>query len=288
MESLKYAIYALVLLLTVSCESVAILAENAGEILNGTAFAEKMLKTYKTAGKTLTFRLVSTKNGGNKSIFTIESIPSLKFYGTVPDVTGAFFITSIHFTFTSVEGWLEIDMETAGNGKFVDNGAAGMNFSVDGTIETGEITRGGIKRRGKMLSGSRAITELRNRRERITAVTSWMKEQAVEKKIVSQEEFENYWQPVILPETVKKKLRPPLFNELKNNHAKEKNLYVYSEDTWWNTAYTRAIFPEHLWMLRDSGSLLRDWEEASAWFFIDYNWENIVESLNETHYFIKD
>jgi hypothetical protein len=206
----------------------------------------------------------------------------------VPDEAGDFLITSIHFTFSGVDGWLEIDMDAAGNGKLIDNDAAGTIFLIDGAIEMGEITNGGIKRRSRTLSGSRALTELRNRGERITAVIDWMKEQAVEKEFVSQEDFEAYWQPVILPETVKKKLRPPLFNESKTTGAKEKSFYVYSEDTWWNTAYTRGIFPEHLWMLRDSGGLLRDWEEASAWFYIDYDWENIIESLNRPYYFIKD
>jgi hypothetical protein len=47
------------------------------------------------------------------------------------------------------------------------------------------------------------------------------------------------------------------------------------------------VFPEALRPLRDSGAMLRDWEEASAWIYLEYSWESLLESFYTERDFTK-
>jgi hypothetical protein len=54
--------------------------------------------------------------------------------------------------------------------------------------------------------------------------------------------------------------------------------WTTAEDVKWNTSYTKNVFPEHLRTSRDSGALLRDWEEALSWLYFVYEW-NYIQRL---------
>jgi hypothetical protein len=252
-----------------SCGSIAGLLDKAGHILDRTAFDEKKVKTYKT-GNSVTFHVFSTEKGEKQSVFTLKTLPYLKFYGTVPDETGVFYISRIHFMFSNTYGWLEGDADVSATGSIVENNSSMAYFSVKTPIVLGEITRGGIKNRDRRIYGELALTELRGQRERIEAVVSWMRmlqpELLPADTLKPQRHFENYWKPILFPETVRAALRPPRYTAIE---ADAKN-YVYGEGIKWNTAYTRDLLPEQLRPLRDNGSLFRDWEEAAAWFYVWY------------------
>jgi hypothetical protein len=260
-----------------SCKTVARGVEKAGRFLDGTAFPGKAVKTYKNSAG-LTFSIFSKKDGGRYGIFALKAIPYIQFYCTEPDESGLFFITRLHFLFSNLDGWMEGGMDVSGTGSLAGTG----NFSINGELTIGNITRGSIRRRDRHISGEQALTELRNRSERIAALTGWMKEYAAPQDesgiLITFEHFENYWQSILLPETVKSKLRPVRFNTL--NSAGSNAQYAYGEDIKWNSTYTQELLPEQLCSLRDSGSLLRDWEEAAAWFYICYNWDTIIKMLN--------
>ncbi|MDR2660338.1 MAG: hypothetical protein LBC27_10210 [Spirochaetaceae bacterium] len=305
-------VFLLPAIFAVSCKSVSNVLNEAGRLLDGSAFAEKTIKNYKSADDFLNFRIFSTKNGERGAVFTLKTVPYIKFYCTEPylaedtsasidedaendaekeyngNAGGLFFITRIHFLFSNVSGWQEGDMNVSGYGAFVDD-----EFSVDGGIIIGEITRGSIQRRDKYLSGERALTELRNRGERIAAVSEWMKEYTSPEDILPPfDDFEKYWRPVLLPETSPAALRPFRFNELNKTRPDADSdgktagsgiEYSYGEHIKWNMEYTQELFPENLRPLRDSGTLFRDWEEAAAWLYIYYNWGTIVKILNEKY-----
>jgi hypothetical protein len=55
---------------------------------------------------------------------------------------------------------------------------------------------------------------------------------------------------------------------------------VMTDDIKWNTDYTQRLFPEELWPVRNSGTMLRDWEEALAWIYLEYEWKNIKDMLS--------
>jgi hypothetical protein len=70
----------------------------------------------------------------------------------------------------------------------------------------------------------------------------------------------------------RKKSRP-------ENWQREGDLWEKAEDIRWNTSYTRRILPEALWGIRNSGTLLRDWEEALEWIYTECYWTSITEML---------
>jgi hypothetical protein len=90
--------------------------------------------------------------------------------------------------------------------------------------------------------------------------------------------FDNYWKPVLLPELVGKKKRPASYLSADSGDSAASR--VRAESINWNTAYTEKIFPEDLRILRNSGALLRDWEETFEWIYLEYNWDRITEVLS--------
>jgi hypothetical protein len=88
------------------------------------------------------------------------------------------------------------------------------------------------------------------------------------------EEFEAWWEPVLLPEMVPASRRPGAWTE-------ENAEWSRAEDIAWNTSYTRAVFSEDLWKVRDSGTLLRDWEETLDWIYTIYEWEDLCDFLSQ-------
>jgi hypothetical protein len=251
----------------VSCGSIAGAVDGAGRFLERD-FDGKTVEKYAAADKSLSFKVFSAKDGERQSVFTLKALPGIRFYGTAPDGTGKFRITRLRFLFSGSGGWQEGGAEAYGTGRITKDMAGGAEISIQDSVRPGEITDGQVKLRDGRLYGDRAVEELRNRRERVTAVAEWMAEQGGRRRFDSQDAFIKYWQPVILPETVRKKRRPASYNGTAGKNGDGET--VYNEGFEWNAAYTKALFPEHLRPLRDGGVLLRDWEEAPAWFYAEY------------------
>jgi hypothetical protein len=87
------------------------------------------------------------------------------------------------------------------------------------------------------------------------------------------DDFEKYWKPLLFPEIVSKKKKP-------SGWLQEGDQFIRAEDIKWNTSYTERIFPEVLRPVRDSGTLLSDWEEALHWIYLEYEWERIAGILS--------
>jgi hypothetical protein len=96
-----------------------------------------------------------------------------------------------------------------------------------------------------------------------------------QKRFASLEVFEAYWQPLLVPEIAGAKERPVIWEQ----GAETKR----GEGVAWNSKYTASMFPQDLWELRDSGALLRDWEEASAWIYLVYDQGYIIEHFSKRY-----
>jgi hypothetical protein len=263
-------------------ESCASIAETGGRILDGSFFSEKKLASYREKpGEGICFDRVRRKNGQEFIAIRLDSMPNLRINGTLPDGNGDFYLTSLDFLSPNVTGWNEFSMELSGNGSFACGGASqpGAVLQLKGPVETLDINRGKIRRGDSHITGVQAITALHNRRERITVIVQWMKEQPGLPDFTDQDEFENYWKPILFPEIVKEKLRPTAWTTTYS--SMEQDSWIFGEDIKWNSVYTEAVFSEALRPVRNSGTLLRDWEEASAWIYFEFEWERIVESLSE-------
>jgi hypothetical protein len=271
---------ALVLIAGGSCVSIA---ETGGRMLDGSAFAEKKTASYreKTEGE-ISLHRVRRKDGPEFITIRVDSMPNLRINGSLPDENGDFYLTSLDFLSPNVTGWNEFSMELSGNGNFAggETVQAGAVLRLEGSVEILDINRGKIRRGDSRITGTQALTALHNRRERIDALAQWMKEQPGLSFFADQDEFETHWKPILFPELVKPKLRPAGWTATYSGMGQDS--WVSGEDIKWNSVYTEAFFPEELRPVRNSGTLLRDWEEAAAWIYFGFEWERIVESLSET------
>jgi hypothetical protein len=261
-------------LLLIGCLSGCLsLVEKAGRVLDGAAFEEKTLARYRTGRggpfPAAEIREVRRRGTGPALVVTLENFPALELR-LVPAEGGGFHYRSLHYLGGGISGWNEFTQDLSGAAAFTAGGE-GARFSGAGP-EAALIAAGKIRRGDRRITGDEALTVLRNRHERILALVEWMKEQAPGRNFTDRKQFVNYWKPILLPEKVPGKRRPP-------GWRKEDARWVRAEGVRWNTAYTAALFPESLRPLRDSGALLRDWEEAFEWIYHEFAWDRIGEGL---------
>jgi hypothetical protein len=150
-----------------------------------------------------------------------------------------------------------------------------IEFTADYSVEEGivTITSGALRRDDTVIKGDEAAGILRNRLNRINALTEWMTQSDYARPFDTRKDFESYWRAILLPETVNKTKRPARFPA---DDAAES----YAEGYRWNRAYTTLLFPTNedneepenaeLAKMRNSGALLRDFDEAALWIYFQY------------------
>jgi hypothetical protein len=258
-------------LLLAGCAS---LAEKAGGLLDGSARAEKILRRYRSEARGIEFRELE-RLGRREAAILLDKVPTVKLRTSPPDSRGFFSLESLEFLAGSLSGWHEFSLALSGQGEFLPRGE-NASFRLSGPVEAFDITGGKIRLEERRLIGEEALSSLRNRHERIRALGDWMKSQSGVPFTASanREYFEKYWKPLLLPEIVKDKLRPQAFKN-------QKGPWVRAEQISWNAGYTASFFPGHLAEYRNSGALLRDWEETVEWIYLEYAWDRIFQVLQE-------
>ena len=254
------------------------LVENAGRVLDGSAFAEKKIAVYRTAKKSrssegIELREMRNKTGERSVVITLDRFPTIKIRGNAPDDSGEFSLTALDYLGGSYNGWNEYSLELYGQGTMT-LGETSATMSIPQESETVQISWGRIRRYDTRITGNEALTLLRNRHERILALTEWMNSLDGSPKGLSLDDFERHWKPVLFPETVSRKKRP-------DDWQREDDQWVRAEDIRWNAGYTERVFPELLRNIRNSGTMLRDWEEAIGWMYYVYEWDRILGQLAE-------
>jgi hypothetical protein len=250
--------------------------KKGGEVLEGNAFAEKTTALYRSGS--IELKEIRGKDGGDFIEITSSLRPGLALRGSVPGADGDFHLTEARFLSAHVSGWNEFSYTLLGSGNFLQTEGSGV-LRIDEGLERIQITSGKIRLKSRRLTGDAALIPLRNRRERILALTGWM-EQRQESAgnpayFDSQEEFEEYWKSLLFPELVSAKERPEEYSAVNAEWNR-------ADGVKWSLSYTKSVFPEALWEFRNSGALLRDWEEALPWIFMEYSWDAIIASFNNT------
>ena len=271
--SLMKLLFPFVIVMLSSCVSVM---EKTGQVLDGSAFTEKKIAHYSTEKKwkdaaAIDITVVQNKTGKQAIIITLGEFPMMKLRGTAPDTNGDFYLTSLEYLSGSSHGWNEYSMEILGEGTLSLSDTAILKIKEK--IEMVQISSGSIQRYDTRIIGIDALSGLRNRRERITSAVAWMSslEYAPQEQTIG--DFEKYWKHLLFPEIVSKKKKP-------SGWLQEGDQFIRAEDISWNTSYTERLFPEELRQVRDSGTLLRDWEEALRWIHLEYEWERITDFLS--------
>jgi hypothetical protein len=249
--------------------------EKAGQMLDGSAFAEKKIAHYSTkkwkAAADIDITVVQNKTGERAVIITLGEFPMMKLRGSAPDTNGDFYLTSLDYLSGSSHGWNEYSTEILGEGTlFLSDNAI---LKIKEEIEKVQISSGRIQRYDSRITGRDALSGLRNRRERIISTVVWMSSLEYAPYGQTIDNFEEYWKPLLFPEIVSKKKKP-------SGWLQEGDQFIRAEDINWNTSYTERIFPEELRTIRDSGTLLSDWEEALRWIYLEYEWERIADILS--------
>ncbi|AEF81689.1 hypothetical protein [Leadbettera azotonutricia] len=241
-----FLIFNLILLIS-GCST---LMNKAGEALDGTAFADKTLAIYATKGKRkerkVEARQVRLKNGEEMLAITDSNFPGLEFRGYIPDSSGNFELGSAKILSSHVHGWNEFTLDILGSASFSVNGDRAI-LNTPQPIEGVQISAGRIRLKSNRITGTEALANLRNRRERILALIDWMKKQPGIPEFKNQKDFDKYWGAVLFPKQA-----------------------------------SNSKFGESLEEYYDSGAMLRDWEEASPWIYIEYCWDDIIAGLNNT------
>jgi hypothetical protein len=271
---------ALLWLIPVVCGCMS-LTENAGRIADGSKFAEKTLETCRGENGT-TLSKVRFKDESTALKLSFDSLPSLAFYLIPAGETERYILSSYTFLASTVKGWNEFTVDLSGLGRLEDMGSDAegktrYRLTVENVEEVG-IASGRVRSDDNRFSGGEALSILRNRKARIEALTGWMRESAsAALSFQTEKEFDAYWKPILLPETVSKRKRPA--NYVPGGEWNK------AEDIRWNAAYS-ARFPEDIAILRNSGALLRDWEEALPWVYLSFQWDDIIDSITGSLYFV--
>jgi hypothetical protein len=256
-----------ILFLYTGCVS---LVEITGRALDGSAFAEKKTAVYLAPDMEL-WEMKSKADEGS-FIIKLNKFPTIKIRCSAVNELGEFNLVSLDYLGGGAQGWNEFRMDLAGEGRLILDGRTAA-ISVRNEIEPIQISFARIKRYDTRLSGNEALTGLRNRYERIKTIAEWMNGREDAPKGNDVKNFEKYWKPILFPETVLKKKRPP-------DWQRADDQWNRAESIRWNKTYTERSFPQEIREIRNSGTMLRDWEEAIDWIYNEYEWRRIQETLS--------
>ncbi|MDR2050004.1 MAG: hypothetical protein LBP69_11175 [Treponema sp.] len=279
------------------------LTESAGRIADGSKFAEKTLESCRGENGTNLSR-VRFRDESTALKLMFDSRPNLAFYLVPAGETGRYVLASYTFLASTVKGWNEFTVDLSGSGDLEDagndsEGKKRYRLVIENIEEIG-VSSGRVRSGDNRLGGGEALGILRNRKARIEALTGWMKDSAAMPgsaaafttaaftaaaaagtlSFQTEKEFDAYWKPILLPEMAPKRKRPA-------NYDGGQAEWIKAEDVKWNAAYS-AGFPEDIAMLRNSGALLRDWEEALPWIYLSFQWDDIINSITGELYFASE
>ena len=267
------------------------LMQKTGDLLEGNASKGKTLALYRSldsgAARTrketetiIELRTLRLRDGEEIVEIHCGEWPGLVIRGTLPQGGGNFDFTDLDFLTSHVHGWNDFTLDLMGSAVFYVSGNTIGRLIIADEVERVQISSARIRLKSSRLTGNAALGPLRNRRERILALIEWMDEWLEKNQTIihfeDQKEFENYWKPKLFPELVSKSRRPA-------EYSKENAEWIRADSIKWNRTYTEFLFDENLWEYRNTGALLRDWEEALPWIFMEYSWDTIIGSLNETN-----
>ena len=248
--------------------------EKTGRFLDGSS--EKTTALYRAVLTSLDtnveIAVVENRAKEKYLLIVLTKHPMMKIRATYPNEENKINLISLEYLSGSAQGWNEFALALLGEGLF-SIGESGANFIINGNIEKIQIYSGRIQNRDTRITGDEAITALRNRHERILALVEWFKGQDTNENLKNINSFNNYWKPILFPELVSRRKSPDGWHQ-------EDDVYQRADSIRWNTGYTERIFPEELRPIRDSATLLKDWEEALAWIHIEYEWNEITDLLS--------
>jgi hypothetical protein len=234
----------------------------------------------------LTVELVSTETGTGSIRIYGDSIEGATFTGSVQPTEGGriLSITEMHWFSNWANGWTEATLSATGELLLSPNGKE-WTISVVQPPRLDDPVAASTRYFDNYLTGERALEEFTHRWDRILAVVALLKQKL-------QEQWFEYtvapWQPGRRPETAsfEEATRKFLFPEVYgySEPPRQDSQSVRSESIKWNVDYSTASFPENLRPIRNSGTMLRDFEEClGLWrlaYCLDELWSHRIGEIS--------
>jgi len=221
-----------------------------------------------------------------------RAVLHLPFKGTVEingeafeedDQNWVFYTDRLHLFFNWNDGWTESQIALQGAVRLSLDDKNKWKMSVIETPLLGSVLQGEIRFRRKKIKGDRAIDFMSRRLARTRSVTDFIQRTLTvsdynfddSKNDLFSKDFNKKIKQLLFPEVygfTEEYPQPPIQNE-------QTDRLVRGEEIQWDTLYTSEYFPEELWDVRNSGTLFRDFEEASNFIYINCIWQELWKSI---------
>jgi len=224
-------------------------------------FSCTTVNTVKTADAVLKFR--ESKAGEAAGTLSSPLLPGITVYGEKEETQEGFefYITGIRMFTNWPRGWTDARYEASGIIVFREQ-EDGWIGEIKDPFELWDISKGEIRYYDNYYRDDEGLRKVKNRIDRINELNRFLKEER---------ELREYYPDIL---SFEKDTVPLLFPEAERNFSLKKRKVLFSR----NSEYSREILPENLVPLRDSGTLWRDFEEASGLMYSLYNLDSIMNS----------
>jgi hypothetical protein len=203
--------------------------------------------------------------------FRSDILPGMDISGITAIENGdtILYITSVKMFSNWSNGWTEGFFEASGKYIMHPHGSTYKLIEID-PFELWDITSGEIRYHDNYYRGDDGLWKVKNRVDRLKEISRILIDDFNMQEHV--EDFSININPFLFPELYGFEemelngLMPARFTETELEPEIIKNIGID-----WRSDYTRSVFPEQIWELRDSGTLYRDVQEAPDIFRAIYN-----------------
>lgn len=198
---------------------------------------------------------------------------TFKLYGTLEG--NIFSVNEIYWFDNWQNGWTEAKFAASGQLKLRKTNQ--KYYEVVTPIVMEFPTQAKLRIKDSVLIEDKALKTFENRMDRISSAIELLKDENaafnLKNEFIPYPEFENIIGSVLFPE--KYGFRNEFNYYSKFKHLSHKEMFSLGDGVYWNIDYTKDVYPEYMWDVRNSGTLYKDWEENIDLFFYLYNWDFI-------------
>lgn len=220
---------------------------------------------------------------------TSALIPGITLYGN--ESGGYLYVTKVRLFSNWAQGWTEGFYDASGKYK-IEKAQNGFYLIQEDQFELWDIISGEVRYKNKYYRDDDGLQKVRNRVNRINEYVSVIKKAGFghidfiggvnKSSVISNYTLKKDFYPVLFPEVMG-------FGKLDKANKLPQKYYsanyeitkVDGDNIYWRHDYTKAVYPEQLWELRDSGTIYRDLEESPYIFISLYNLEKFLDRIEE-------
>ncbi|GAH54879.1 unnamed protein product, partial [marine sediment metagenome] len=231
-------------------------------------------------------KILKAENRETKGELNSPYFPGITLHGEIEETEEglSFYITRIRMFTNWPQGWTDAYYEASGHIVFQEQNDQWTAETTD-TFELWGISKGEIRYYDAYFRGDEGLWKVKNRIDRIRRLNRFFKDDRRTPVFYPDKKgFVREIVPFLFPEAKKTFNiieRKRLFSETNLLYDQSEGEMVEGASLFWNTEYSQNILPEQLIPLRDSGTLWRDFEEASGLIYSLYNLEYIVNDWME-------